>query len=340
VLYRVAAPLDLHDELPDGTGSCEVAGDNDSVKGWLFALSFPTRWIVIALLGGAVGCGRSGMREGSEAAGAGDAGTMDAVTRADLGTGTADSISEAMYSGVVLAMLTQNEATTSYLARAIFTTGPSPAIGGCPHCCCAGADRGLPYPRKPPDAGQITLAGAAGTPPLATLVPEAFENGSGTFHGMSDLGWSWFWPLSDYAPAASQPWRPGDALGVRATGNEVESFSGALKTGPLLAGVTPPMGPSPIVVDHSRAFEISWTPAGTGDATVLLSLPYDGGVCYCDAPDSAGRLVVDANLTSPIPAEKNGSIKLARLTISTVVGGNARIDLVGAVVRAGPLAVE
>jgi len=75
---------------------------------------------------------------------------------------------------------------------------------------------------------------------------------------------------------------------------------------------------------HSQAFEVSWTPEGKGDATVLLSLPYDGGICYCDAPDSAGRLVVGANLLSPISAGQNVEIKLARLTISTVTQRTTR----------------
>jgi hypothetical protein len=239
-----------------------------------------------------------------------------------------------MYAGVVLATITHDEATTSYVSRAVFTTGPLPAIGGCPNCCCGVEERGLPLPGKPPDAGRITILAAAGAVTLATL------DDSGDLHGMSDLGWSWFVPLSDYAPVASQPWSPGDALHVVATGNEVESFSGALQMGPPLDGVMPPIGPSPVAIDHSQAFEVSWTPEGKGDATMLLSLPYDGGICYCDAPDSAGRLVVGANLLSPITAEQNGKIKLARLTVSTVAGGNATIDLVGAVIQAGPLAIE
>jgi hypothetical protein len=102
----------------------------------------------------------------------------------------------------------------------------------------------------------------------------------------------------------------------------------------------PPIGPSPVIVDRSQAFQVSWTPEGKGDATVLLSLPRIGSVCYCDAPDSAGTLVVDANLLSTLSVGQNGEIKLARLTISTVTSGNATIDLVGAVIQAGPLAVE
>jgi hypothetical protein len=157
---------------------------------------------------------------------------------------------------------------------------------------------------------------------------------------MSDLGWSWFSPLSDYAPVDSQRWSPGDGLQISATGNEVESFSGILRTGPSLAGVTPPIGLAPVVVDRSQAFEVSWIPEGEGDSTVLLGIPYDGGICYCDAPDSVGKLVVDANRLSPISVEQNGKITLARLTVSTVASGNATIDLVGAVVQAGPLAVQ
>ena len=293
-----------------------------------------TQWLVVALLGSVAGCGRSGVRIAGDAAGARDAWAVDVVTGADLGIGTADSSPEAMYSGVVLAMITQDEATTSYVARAVFTTGPRPTIGGCPNCCCGVEERGLPIPEERPDAGEITIAAAVGATTLATL------DHSGDLYGMSDLGWSWFRPLSDYAPVDSQPWSPGDSLQVVAAGNEVESFSGVLRTGPPLAGIVPPIGPSPVVVDYSQAFEVSWTPEGKGDATMLLSLPYDGGICYCDAPDSAGRVVVGANLLSPISAEQNGKIKLARLTISTVASGNATIDLVGAVIQAGPLAVE
>jgi hypothetical protein len=293
-----------------------------------------TQWLVVALLGSVAGCGRSGGRIARDALGARDAWAIDAVTGADLDTGTADSSPEAMYSGVVLAMITHDEATTSYVSRAVFTTGPLPAIGGCPNCCCGVEERGLPIPEERPDAGEITIAAAVGATTLATLAPGAL------YHGMSDLGWSWFRPLSDYAAVDSQPWSPGDSLQVVAAGNEVESFSGVLRTGPPLAGIMPPIGPSPVIVDRSQAFQVSWTPEGKGDATVLLSLPRSGSVCYCDAPDSAGRLVVDANLLSTLSVGQNGEITLARLTISTVTSGNATIDLVGAVIQAGPLAVE
>ncbi len=341
----------------------------------LLAMHPLTRWSVVVLIVGAAGCWGRNLSKGSDAAASGDDtasgddGPIDAATNTDLDTGTADSSSdldtgtadsssdldtgtadsssdpdtgtadsgsEIAYSGVVLTKITQDEATTGYVSRAVFTTEPRPTIGGCPNCCCGIEERGLPTPVKPPDAGNITIAAAAGaTTTLATLVPELNR-----YHGMSDLGWSWFRPISDYGPVDSQPWNFGDALQVLATGNEVESFSGVLQTGPSLAGVMPPIGPSPVVVDRSQAFEISWTPEGAGDATVMLRLPYSGGVCYCDAPDSAGRLVVDANLLGPISVEQTGKIKLARLTISTVVSGNATIDLVGAVIQEGPLVIK
>jgi hypothetical protein len=299
-----------------------------------------TPWIFLALLAGAAGCGRTSSSSGSDAGGTGDAGTIDAGTSVDSAMGGADSSPEAMYAGLVLGMVTQDETGTRYVARAVFSSGPRPTIGGCPHCCCGSTDRGLPVPGKPPDAGRLTIGAAAGANTLATLAPGAFSGGSGTYYGMSDLGWSWFSSLSDYAPVDSQPWSPGDALQISATGNEVGSFSGLLRTGPSLAGVTPPIGFSPVVADHSQAFEVSWIPEGNGNATVLLGIPYGGGICYCDAPDSAGKLVVDPSLLSPISVEQNGKISLARLTISTVASGNAMIDLVGAVVQAGPLVVQ
>jgi hypothetical protein len=49
---------------------------------------------------------------------------------------------------------------------------------------------------------------------------------------------------------------------------------------------------------------------------------------------------VDANLLSTLSVGQNGEIKLARLTISTVTSGNATIDLVGAVIQAGPLVAQ
>jgi hypothetical protein len=295
---------------------------------------------MLVLVAAAVGCGGKGLRVGADAAGLHDGGPSDAPTSTDLGPGTADSSSEAKYAGVVLAMATHDPATVSYVARAVFTTGPRPQIGGCPHCCCGPEERGLPIPVKPPDAGKMTIAAGASATTLATLAPEPFNDGSGTYYGMSDLGWSWYPPLSDYAAVNSQPWTPGDALSVLATGGEIQSFSGVLQTGPALTGVVPPIGPSPVVVDHLQAFEVSWAPQGKADATVLLRLPYVGGVCFCDAPDSAGRLVVEANLLSPISADKNGKITLTRLTISTVAASNATVDLVGAEVQAGPFAIQ
>jgi hypothetical protein len=291
---------------------------------------------VIALGGGAVGCGET---KGNPAAAGGksDGGTAGAASAGgNAGNAEGGAVSEATYAGAVLAMLTEREGATTYVARAVFTNGPRPTIGGCPRCCCNRTDRGLPLPDKPPDASVITVQSASGPPALATLVPEVFEDGRGIFHGMSDLGWAWFAPLSDYAAVTSQPWDAGDTLQVLAEGNEVAPFSGLLHVGAAIAGLTPPLGSTPVIVDHTRAFEISWTPEGNGDATVLLGIPTGSGICYCDAPDAAGRLVVAAELLSPV----SGEISLARLTVSNVASSNASVDLVGAVIQKGPLEVH
>jgi hypothetical protein len=98
----------------------------------------------------------------------------------------------------------------------------------------------------------------------------------------------------------------------------------------------PPIGQTTLMVDHSQPLRISWTPEAGGDATVLLGFPNADGVCFCDAPDSAGVLAVDASLLSAV----SGEISLARLTISSTSSGNAAIDLVGAVVNRGQIQVQ
>jgi hypothetical protein len=286
--------------------------------------------LAIALMAGASGCGKSSGRSPT-AAGASDGGGTNGIGWEAAGGASSD----ATYAGVVLALVTERAANSTYVARALFTAGPRPSIGGCSRCCCASTDRGLPAPEKPPDAGTITLAAAGTSTLLATLVPEPFDDGSGTFYGMTDLGWSWFAPLGDYAPAPSRAWPPGDTLQVLATGNEVAPFSGNLRAAAALEGVTPPLG-STLIVDHTKPFEISWTPEEKSDATVLLGIPTGTGICYCDAPDSAGSLVVDASLLSPVSAE----LSLARLRVSHVESSNASIDLVGGVVERAPVEVQ
>ena len=297
-----------------------------------------SHWLVIALVGGALGCGGSSVRRPNAGAhgGGGGGGGGGALGGSSGEMAAAGTSSEATYAGVVLAMVTDDNASSTYLTRALFTAQPRPVIGGCPHCCCKSTERGLPLPEKPPDAGNITLMAADGSTSLATLVPAAFEAGSGTFYGMTELGWSWFAPLGDYAPVTSKPWAFGATLHVLAAGNEVEPFSGILRTGPALAGVTPPIGSSPVVIDHARPFEIAWTPEGTADATMLLGVPTGTGICYCDAPESAGKLTVDADVLSPVSSE----LTLARLSVSTVTSGNSTVALVGAVVQKGPVEVQ
>ncbi|MES1186596.1 MAG: hypothetical protein ABUL60_22475 [Myxococcales bacterium] len=303
-------------------------------------LRLPCTPFVIAVVVGVWGCGET-KSNGGVGAPSGDGGEAPLAggssgTSGNSGDAQGGMASEPTYAGAVLAMVKAHEGTQDYVARAVFSAGPRPTIGGCPQCCCRSTERGLPFPDKPPDASEIRLSPAAGLPALATLVPEVFEDGRGVFHGMSDLGWSWFAPLSDYAAVTSQPWHGGDTLAVQAHGNEVAPFSGLLRAGVALAGVTPAIGAEPVVIDHAQPFQISWTPEGNGEATVLLGIPNATGICYCDAPDSAGTLVVPEDLLSPI----SGEISLARLTISNVASSNASIDLVGAVVQTGPFEAQ
>jgi hypothetical protein len=153
---------------------------------------------------------------------------------------------------------------------------------------------------------------------------------------MTDLGWSWSVPLSNYAPITAQPWSFGDTFQVAAAGDEVDAFSSTFRAGAALTGVTPPIGSATLVVDHTVPFEISWTPEGDAEATILLALPTGNRLCYCDAPDSTGKLVVDASLLSPVTYD----ITLARLNVTTVTSNNATIDLVGAVVQKGPIEIH
>jgi hypothetical protein len=290
-----------------------------------------------ALVVGVVGCGgttskphaSAGAPSGGGGVNGGAAGAADGQGGSAVG-GAGD---ETRYAGVVLAMATDSESASGYVARAVFALGPRPTIGGCSKCCCAPIERGLPRPEKPPDAGEITLTTVAG---VAKLVPDPFEGGHGSFHGTTDLGWAWFPPLSNYPPTDSQPWPAGSVLAVLAEGNEVGAFSGMLRAGASLEGVTPPFKDAKVVTPQAEPFTVSWTPEASSDATVMLRFPNDRGVCYCDAPDSAGTLVVDGDLLTPIV----GGISLTRFTISTLSSANASVDLVGAIVQKADFEVE
>ncbi len=285
-----------------------------------------------------MGCGRSPLRPQRDVADANRA-AVDARATPDRGPDAPDASFRAQYAGLVLATRAHDATGTSHAVRALFTDKQRPVIGGCPECCCGSTQRGTPVPKKPPDAGRITLA--ADTTTLATLDPAVFKGASGTHYGMSEeLGWPWFSLLGDYAPVKCGPWDAGDILQVMAAGNEVEAFSASLPTGPPLTGVVPSLGSSPLLVDRSKSFTISWRPQDQGEAIVLLRMSFVGGLCICDAPDAAGRLVMEANLLNPTSNDKSGTIKLSRLTVSTVASSNAIIDLVGAEVIGGPITIE
>ncbi|MGC4089479.1 MAG: hypothetical protein QM756_16630 [Polyangiaceae bacterium] len=202
--------------------------------------------VVVALSAAAMGCGQAAHDP------------VDASAQGGGGGAAGGSGSDAPYTGVVLAEITKGATEPRYTARAVFSRGPHVAIGGCPRCCCGRSDRGLPLPDKPPDAGEITLAVASDSTPLGTLVPDPFENGVGTLYGMTDLGWSWFAPLSNYAAVASPAWNSSALIKIQARGNEIGGFNSTFRAGPEFLGVNPPIGATTLVIDHRQPFEVSW----------------------------------------------------------------------------------
>jgi len=281
----------------------------------------------------------------------GTTGTPDAATDAavsDTGSALDGARSGVIYSGVVLARATQSGTTSSsYGAFVDFTSkypfyldscpGLGPSAGNC--CCMIGMS--TPMPIQPPDGATVTLTSADGASTLATLLPSTPTSTTTTIgpqmYGTWDLGrWGAVVP-GCYAPVGSQPWNPGDALRVSATGNQVHAFSGTLQTGSLLSGVTPSIGSAPLVIDHSQNFEVSWTPEGRENESVLLRLGAAPDVCYCTVPDSAAKVTVDSSLLSP---GGTSTISLERLVISTASSDNATITLIGAVELSGEVAFQ
>jgi hypothetical protein len=279
----------------------------------------------------------------------------DAVTAPDaLGLDTQtplDSDADGTeYCGAVLAKLAQVESGNTYSVYTDFTAeqrlrpticanlSPTPDI-----CRCV-RGHALPYPDQPPDAAQVTLRSPTGAITLATLTPTLptidASGVSSSFYGTLDLGMAWYTRPGDYARVDSQPWNPGDALLVAATGSQVPAFSGTLQTGLLLTGVTPSFGPEPLVIDRSQDFQVAWTAEGESNATVLLTLrqvsPNSLVTCTCIQPDSARSIVMNPSLLGMFNTEPlTTTIQLERMIISTISSHNATIDLVGAVAVVG-----
>jgi hypothetical protein len=281
----------------------------------------------------------------------GTTGTPDAATDAavsDTGSALDGAGSGVIYSGVVLARTTQSGTTSSSCGAFVdltseypFYLDSCPGLGPSAGSCCCMIGMSTPMPIQPPDGATVTLTSADGASTLATLLPSTPTSTTTTIglqmYGTWDLGrWGAVVP-GCYAPVGSQPWNPGDALRVSATGNQVHAFSGTLQTGSLLSGVTPSIGSAPLVIDHSQNFEVSWTPEGRENESVLLRLGAAPDVCYCTVPDSDAKVTVDSSLLSP---GGTSTISLERLVISTASSDNATITLIGAVELSGEVTFQ
>jgi hypothetical protein len=268
-----------------------------------------------------------------------DAGLRDSETRSvatdarasDTGVRPKDGGSNATYAGVVIAAVTERGAMLTYDAVADFGAPGAFGIGACAgasnesgDCCCVPSE-GLPA--GSPDAAIITIRSEGGASTLTTLSPSATAK-----YGLSDLGGAT--PPGDYSSVDSQSWNPGDVLSVSATGDEVHPFSGTLQTGVLLSGVTPAIGPGPVIVDRGKDLEVAWTPEGGGShATVLLELDQAPLSCYCTALDSAAKVTMSSTLVALFETTVGGSIQLERLLTSKASCDNATIDLIGEVAQ-------
>ena len=294
-----------------------------------------------------------------------DAGATDDTSATDAGATPDAPDAPPAYHGFVLAKVTQADATNaqaSYAAFADFAEGPpapQPTSGGeaCSNTgshfgaggCCCQSGIATPWPGPPPDAAALTISVGAGAGASATLLPEMLivdaNSTSLKLHGTLDLGIAWSNSPGVYPVTDLPPWSPGQDLHVAAPGHQVAAFAATLRTGALLAGISPALdgaavSGAAVSIDRARDFVISWTPdAGVTGATVVLTLrqvAISAVACSCVASDAAGTMTVDAALLQHFaPGQPGGSIQLARLTTTTLTNDNAAIDLVGAVARVG-----
>jgi hypothetical protein len=274
-----------------------------------------------------------------------DAGPDSYVVPSDAAGDASDaqSADDAMYSGVVLATARQAGTAITYSVFADFAPGAGFGIAQCDAdagaCCCFTGATVLPG-FDTPAAGAITVADDAAT--TATLSPAAVVVEGGTvstsFQGTWELGRPWFDFPGVYMQADAGGWRPGDALQVSATGGQVDRFSGTLKTGALLAGVTPAIGAGAVMVDRSKDFAVAWTPEDRAGENVLFMLQQFTSrgalTCYCMVPDSMGGVTMSASMVGRFDTSQlAASVRLERLTVSTAPCDNASIDLVSEVTQ-------
>jgi hypothetical protein len=299
-----------------------------------------------------LGCSSSSLKRSAGDGGAGRGGQAGGGSDSEV-FGNGDGSREVgegagMFNGVVVATRTQGAASTpTYEVLADFASGPNVDLSlTAATCSCAQVEVvvGLPpFTPGPGSAGTVTLSSAGGGSPLATLTPgsggsgiEASIRGSDGSWGLSfdveswDLGGL---PAGNYGDVHSLPWNPGDDLSIVATGDAVHAFSGALQVPALLSGVTPVLGQAALVINRTQDFNITWTPEGRENESVLLILQQStqpATICYCIAPDATAALTVDASLLSQFSTQ-DGRMSLERLITSTASSDNATVTLVGEV---------
>jgi hypothetical protein len=142
------------------------------------------------------------------------------------------------------------------------------------------------------------------------------------------------------------PWRPGDTLLFSAAGDTVQAFSGTVKAPDFpIAGINPALSQDinqPTRMYVGKDFTITWTPgSGAGNKMTLYLTAYlpaaigVDGTITCWADDSAGTLTIPWALLSHFTTSDNETIALVRAASSTVIGGNATVDLSAATQSSG-----
>ncbi len=293
---------------------------------------------------------------GSPSGGGRDAGTEGGSSGSAAHDSGADGDGGPLgYDGIVLATFVQSASTAkswggAYQLYADFVPIPHPPWvagafldAGASNGCSCSAGLGDPCPGGQPVAGTITLDGPGKTT-LATVKPTGICGLP--FMGVSE--WSRY--PGAYCPTKSLSWTPGETVTATATGGDVAGFSHSLQTGPLLAGVAPPIGDSPVTISRSKGFTIAWTPGDRGDDRVILTLEQipqgPPTVCTCSAPDAAGHLTIDSELLSVFyegdagPHGLQNDIILARTRTTAVREGRLSLQLVGETVLAGSVHYE
>jgi hypothetical protein len=136
-------------------------------------------------------------------------------------------------------------------------------------------------------------------------------------------------------------WTGGDLLDVTAVGADIHAFSGPLQTATDFLGVSPALTLGTMTVDHTAAFNITWTAENkVGELGVLIMSGVNGsalvGSILCVVPEGGGAINVDATLVGKFSAGNTMSVILERAVPNIIsTDDNAAVYLSGAVVNVG-----